>query len=48
VASVGPALVLAQPGDSVTITFLNIGTQASTETMQSFTDTRVPLHAAGS
>jgi hypothetical protein len=48
VTSVGPALVLAQPGDSVTITFLNIGTQASTETMQSFTDTRVPLHAAGS
>ena len=47
VASVGPALVLAQPGDSVTITFLNIGTQSSTETMQSFTDTRVPLHAPG-
>jgi hypothetical protein len=48
VTSVGPALVLAQPGDSVTIPFLNSGTQASTETMQSFTDTRVPLHAAGS
>jgi hypothetical protein len=48
VASVGPALVLAQPGDPVTITFLNVGTQESAETMQSFTDARVPLHAAGS
>jgi hypothetical protein len=48
VASVGPALVLAQPGDPVTITILNIGAQESTETMQSFTDARVPLHAPGS
>jgi hypothetical protein len=48
VASVGPALVLAQPGDPVTIRILNIGAQESTETMQSFTDTRVPLYAPGS
>lgn len=48
VASVGPALVLAHPGDPVTITILNIGTQESTETMQSFTDARVPLHIPGS
>jgi hypothetical protein len=48
VASVGPALVLAQPGDPVTITVLNIGAQGSAETMQSFTDARVPLHLPGS
>jgi hypothetical protein len=48
VASVGPALVLAQPGDPVTITILNVGGQESTETMQSFTDARVPLHLPGS
>jgi hypothetical protein len=48
VASVGPALVLAQPGDPVTIRVLNIGAQESTETMQSFTDARVPLLATGS
>jgi hypothetical protein len=48
VASVGPALVLAQPGDPVTIRILNIGAQESSQTMQSFTDARVPLHAAGS
>jgi hypothetical protein len=48
VASVGPALVLAQPGDPVTITILNIGAQESTQTMQSFTDARVPLNAPGS
>ena len=48
VASVGPALVLAQPGDQVTITVLDVGAQESTETMQSFTDARVPLHAPGS
>ena len=48
VASVGPALVLAQPGDPVTISILNVGAQESTETMQSFTDARVPLHAPGS
>ena len=48
VASVGPALVLAQPGDPVTINVLNIGAQESTETMQSFSDARVPLQAAGS
>jgi len=48
VASVGPALVLAQAGDQVTIRVLNIGAQASTETMQSFTDARVPLRAPGS
>jgi hypothetical protein len=47
-ASVGPALVLAQPGDPVTIRILNIGAQESTETMQSFTDARVPLQAPGS
>ena len=48
VASVGPALVLAQRGDPVTIRVLNIGSQQSTETMQSFTDSRVPLLAPGS
>ena len=48
VASVGPALVLAQPGDPVTISTLDVGAQESTETMQSFTDARVPLHAPGS
>ena len=48
VASVGPALVLAQPGNPVTITILNTGAQESAETMQSFTDARVPLHAPGS
>jgi hypothetical protein len=48
VASVGPALVLAQPGDPVTINILNVGARESTETMQSFTDARVPLHAPGS
>lgn len=48
VASVGPALVLAQPGNPVTISILDVGAQESTETMQSFTDARVPLHAPGS
>jgi hypothetical protein len=48
VASVGPALVLAQPGDPVTINVLNVGGQESTETIQSFSDARVPLQAAGS
>jgi hypothetical protein len=48
VASVGPALVLAQSGDPVTISVLNLGAQESTQTMQSFTDARVPLHAPGS
>jgi hypothetical protein len=48
VASVGPALVLAQPGDQVTIRILNVGAQESTQTMQSFTDVRIPLHAPGS
>jgi hypothetical protein len=48
VASVGPALVLAQTGDPVTISVLNVGGQESTETMQSFSDARVPLQAAGS
>jgi hypothetical protein len=48
VTSVGPAIVLAQPGDPVTITFLNVGAQESTQTMQSFTDARVPLHVPGS
>ncbi|HEX7163401.1 MAG TPA: hypothetical protein VF223_19450 [Trebonia sp.] len=47
-ASVGPALVLAQPGDPVTIRILNTGAQESTQTMQSFADSRVPLHAPGS
>jgi uncharacterized membrane protein YhaH (DUF805 family) len=48
VASVGPALVLAQPGDQVTIKILNVGLQESTRTMQSFTDAKVPLKPAGS
>jgi hypothetical protein len=48
VVSVGPALVLAQPGDPVTIRVLITGAQESTATMQSFTDARVPLHAPGS
>lgn len=47
VTSVGPALVLAQPGDPVTISVLNVGAQESTQTMQSFTDARVPLNAPG-
>jgi hypothetical protein len=47
VSSVGPALVLAQAGDSVTVTILDVGIQESTRTMQSFTDARVPLRAAG-
>jgi len=42
VASVGPALVLAQTGDRVTISVLNVGVQESTQTMQSFTDARIP------
>jgi len=48
VSSVGPALVLAQAGDQVTIRILNVGAQEPTETMQSFTDARVPLNAPGS
>jgi hypothetical protein len=48
VASVGPALVLAQTGDPVTISVLNVGAQESTQTMQSFTDVRVPLNVPGS
>jgi len=48
VSSVGPALVLAQTGDRVTITVLNVGAQESTQTMQSFTDTRIPLIPPGS
>jgi hypothetical protein len=48
VSSVGPALVLAQPGDSVTVTVLDVGIQEATRTMQSFTDARVPLRTAGS
>jgi hypothetical protein len=48
VASVGPALVLAQAGDPVTMRVLNVGVQESTQTMQSFTDARVPLNLPGS
>src|SRR6202043_2124204 len=48
VASVGPALVLAQTGDRVTISVLNVGAQESTQTMQSFTDAGIPLNAPGS
>jgi hypothetical protein len=48
VASVGPALVLAQTGDQVTISVLNVGAQESTQSMQSFTDARIPLNAPGS
>jgi hypothetical protein len=48
VASVGPALVLAQTGDRVTISILNVGAQESTQSMQSFTDARIPLNAPGS
>jgi hypothetical protein len=48
VASVGPALVLAHPGDPVTISALNTGSRESSQTMQSFTDARVPLHIPGS
>ncbi len=43
-----PSLVLAQPGDAVTITVLDVGVQESTRTMQSFTDTLVELWPAGS
>ena len=48
VSSVGPALVLAQVEDQVTIRVLDVGTQESTQTMQSFTDARIPLNAPGS
>jgi hypothetical protein len=48
VASVGPALVLAQTGDQVTISVLNVGAQESTQSMQSFIDARIPLNAPGS
>lgn len=48
VSSVGPALVMARKGDPVTIRVLNVGQKESTETMQSFTDSRVPLTAPGS
>lgn len=48
VSSLGPALVLAKQGDPVTITMQNTGTDESTRTMQSFTDTNVPLKTAGS
>jgi hypothetical protein len=48
VSSVGPALVLAQTEDRVTITVLNVGAQESTQTMQSFADTRIPLNPPGS
>ena len=48
VATVGPAIVLAQQGDMVTISVLDVGTQESTQTMQSFTDARVPLNPPGS
>lgn len=48
VSSVGPALVLAQRGDHVTIRVLNVGQRESTATMQSFTDSRVPLTTPGS
>jgi hypothetical protein len=47
VSAVGPALVLAQAGDPVTIRVLDVGAQESTLTMQSFTDARVPLRASG-
>ena len=48
VTSVGPALVLAQPGDLVTIRILDTGARESTATMRSFTDTKVPPQAPGS
>jgi hypothetical protein len=47
-SSVGPALVMAQPGDSVTIRVLVVGIQEPSRTMQFFSDARVPLKAAGS
>ena len=47
VSSVGPALVLAQAGDQVTLRVLDVGTQESTQTMQSFTDARIPLNPPG-
>jgi D-arabinose 1-dehydrogenase-like Zn-dependent alcohol dehydrogenase len=47
VSSAGPALVLAQVGDQVTISVLTVGAQESTRTMQSFTDARIPLNAPG-
>jgi hypothetical protein len=43
VSALGPALVLAQVGDPVTIKILNIGASQSTRTMESFTDSRAPL-----
>jgi len=40
-------VVLARVGDQVTIAVLNVGTQESAQTMQSFTDARIPLNAPG-
>jgi hypothetical protein len=47
-SAVGPAILFAQPGDAVTMTIQDFGTQQSTRTMSSFTDTRLPLQKAGS
>jgi hypothetical protein len=46
VSALGPALVLAQVGDPVTIKILNIGVSQPTRTMESFTDSRIPLTGA--
>ena len=48
VSSIGPALVLVQPGDKVTVSYFNTGALESARTMQSFTDARVLLKTAGS
>jgi hypothetical protein len=48
VSTDGPALVMAQPGQHVTITFLKVNSSDSVRTMQSFTDQQVPLKSAGS
>lgn len=45
--SVGPALVMVQPGDPVNMQVYITGTDESARTMESFTDTNVPLKKPG-
>jgi len=47
-ADLGPAIVFAQPGQSVTMSVYNVGLHESTMTINSFTDKSVPLTAPGS
>lgn len=48
VSNLGPALAVAQPGDHVVISYLQVSTGESALTMNSFTDQEHPLSAAGS